>query len=180
MLQTAYKYKEVKWGSVMKKDDMRGIYILASDLMRVVILVMIAIMLMFVVIELKQRTGNPSSPHDGVEMSSSDIQTYTGLIDSGDIEMDSGEYYVKEYTLHMKIDTIRELSSGVKQITGYDINTKTNVLVNMNFISDFRVVDFCSGMYVEITNLVRKTEHKQVIYTTTVNSRISEYNKYMA
>lgn len=159
---------------------MRGIYILASDLMRVVILIMIAIMLMFVVIELKQRTGNPSSPHDGVEMSSSDIQTYSGLIDTGDIEKDSGEYYVKEYTLYMKIDTIRELSSGIKQITGYDINAKTNVLVNMNFISDFRVVDFSRGMDVEITNLVRKTKDKEVLYTTTSNSKIIEYNKYMS
>lgn len=164
----------------MKKDDMRGIYILATDLMRVVILVMVAIMVMFVVIELRQRTGKASSPHDGVEMSSSDIQTYTGLIDSDDIENDSGEYYVREYTLYMRIDTIRELSSGIKQITGYDINAKTNVLVNMNFISDFRVVDFSRGMNVEITNLVRKTKDKEVLYTTTSNSKISEYNKYMS
>ncbi len=164
----------------MKKDDVRGIYILAADLMRVVILIMVAVMIMFVVIELRQRTGNTSSPHDGVEMSSSDIQTYTGLIDSEDIENDSGEYYVREYTLYMRIDTIRELSSGVKQITGYDINAKTNVLVNMNFISDFRVVDFSRGMNVEITNLVRKTKDKEVLYTTTSNSKISEYNKYMS
>ena len=164
----------------MKKDDVRGIYILAADLMRVVILIMVAVMIMFVVIELRQRTGVTSSPHDGVEMSSSDIQTYTGLIDSEDIEKDSGEYYVREYTLYMRIDTIRELSSGIKQITGYDINAKTNVLVNMNFISDFRVVDFSRGMYVEITNLVRKTKDKEVLYTTTSNSKISEYNKYMS
>lgn len=162
------------------KDELKGIQIMVADMMRLMILGMIAIMFLFVIAAFEMGTGKASPQHNGVEMSSSDMKTYTGLIDSEDIEKDSGEYYVREYTLHMKIDTIRELSSGIKQITGYDINAKTNVLVNMNFISDFRVVDFSQGMQVEITNLVRKTKDKEVLYTTTSRSKISEYNKYMS
>lgn len=152
-------------------QDENGANILISCIIRLVLLFIVSALL---VIGLDIRAGDPAPQPIGVEMSWEDIKTYEGLIDSQDIIRSDGVYYVKEYTIKMRIDTIRELSSGVKQITGYDVKSNTNILVNMNFITDFRVVDYSQGTMVEITNLVRKTNDEEVLYTTTSLSEISK------
>lgn len=155
-------------------QDDKGIQILLSNVAYLILLSLVSVILMLVVLDLSTR-ADTSTPPCGVKMTASDIQTYKGLIDESDIQSYEGVYYVREYTLRMRIDTIRELSSGVKQITGYDINSDVNVLVNMNFITDFRVVDYSQGTMVEITNLVRKTNENEVWYTTTSESKITGY-----
>lgn len=152
-------------------QDENGADILVTNIIRLVLLFIVSALL---VVGLDIRADDPAPQPVGVEMSLEGIKTYDGLIDSKDIIISDGVYYVKEYTIKMRIDTIRELSSGVKQITGYDIKSNTNILVNMNFITDFRVVDYSQGTMVEITNLVRKTNDEGVLYTTTSLSEISK------